>query len=65
MTEGFKNKTWDRNHFKITQAMKQYVVDNNRMPTVSAVACITQMSRVTISKHLKDFDLLDYSKEQR
>jgi hypothetical protein len=64
MTDKFKNVTWDRNHAKIKLIIRQYVLQHRRMPTVTEIADITQMSRVTISKHLKDFELLDYDKEQ-
>lgn len=65
MTEKFKNVTWDRNHEKLKRIVKQYVISNKRMPTVSEVADIAQMSRITVSKHLREFDLLDYNNEQK
>jgi hypothetical protein len=64
MTDKFKNVTFDRNHAKIKLVIKEYVMQYRRMPTVTEIADICQMSRVTVSKHLKDFDLFDYDKEQ-
>jgi hypothetical protein len=65
LADRLKNVTWDRNHERIKRAIKQFVIDHQQFPTISQIAEMLQMSRVTVTNHLKELDLFDYGKEQK
>ena len=54
MSETTRNDFWEQNHDLITNTIAKLIRQRHIMPTTSAVANATGLSRQTISKHLKE-----------
>ncbi|MES2112170.1 MAG: hypothetical protein V4577_25660 [Bacteroidota bacterium] len=52
--ENARNEFWEQNHALITGAIAKLMDRNETMPTTSAVAKATGLSRQTVAKHLKE-----------
>lgn len=50
-----RNRIWEINQNNITYAISQLMQDYGRMPTASEIAVKADLSRQTVTKHLKDF----------
>lgn len=50
-----KNKIWEINQNNITYAISQLMQDYGRMPTASEIAIKAELSRQTVTKHLKEY----------
>lgn len=59
-----RNRRWDSNHSRIQKEIRYYLENWGRIPSMSELSSETDLSRQTISKHLEDFELGDYNKEQ-
>lgn len=51
---------WLGNHVNITMAIHRALKDKFRMPTVTELSKETKLSRVTVTRHLKHFELDEY-----
>ena len=56
-----KNKTWDKNHVAITEAMIWLIRENERWPTKAEIAEQTGLTRWTVYKHLEEFEQQEVS----
>lgn len=50
-----KNKIWEINHHTITASISELMQDYGRMPTASEIAVKSELSRQTVTKHLKEY----------
>jgi len=50
-----KNKIWEINHNTITATISELMQDYGRMPTASEIAIKSELSRQTVTKHLKQY----------
>lgn len=50
-----KNKIWEINHNQITATISELMQDYGRMPTASEIAIKSELSRQTVTKHLKEY----------
>lgn len=50
-----KNQFWENNHFLISKAIAKLMREYGFMPSKSAIAQETGLSRQTVTKHLKDY----------
>ncbi len=50
-----KNKIWEINHNQITATISELMQDYGRMPTASEIAMKSELSRQTVTKHLKEY----------
>jgi hypothetical protein len=50
-----KNQIWEYNHDQITWAISTLMQEFGRMPTKTAIAAKTELSRQTVHKHLKEY----------
>ena len=48
-----QNEVWEFNHRKIEVIIERYVKETGNMPSTSAIAADTKLSRHTVRKHLK------------
>lgn len=64
INQKFKNATWDRNHEAIRKHIIQFLLAYNRLPTITELAQRADLSRVTITKHVRHINLLEYSNSQ-
>jgi len=55
MPAGSQNEFWEHNHQVINQCITNYLREYGFMPSKSAIARETGLSRQTIIKHLKDY----------
>jgi len=53
--EETRNRLWENNHSSILWAISSLMQDGNRMPSAGEIAAKTNLSRNTVSKHLKDY----------
>jgi len=51
----FQNEFWEYNHLLITNAISKLMCTYGAMPTKSAIARETGLSRQTVTKHLKEY----------
>lgn len=51
----YKNQRWEYNHSLITSVIATLIQEYGRMPTQSEIATKTELSRPTISKHIKEY----------
>ena len=54
-TEETKRQIWDYNHTRITVALTNLIIEKGRMPCKVDIQERTGLSRVTIDKHLKEY----------
>lgn len=59
-----KNQRWTTNHLKIKKAIDDCIRKEYLMPSAYQIAQNTGLSRQTISKHLKEFDLHDLYQDE-
>lgn len=50
-----KNGIWEYNHEQILSKMHNYIVSYGRMPLMKELEIETELSRTTITKHLKEY----------
>ena len=50
-----KNQIWERNHNTITATISNLMQEYGRMPTASEIANKSELSRQTVTKHLKEY----------
>jgi hypothetical protein len=50
-----KNDIWEYNHETILLKMHKHIIDNGRMPLMRDLETSTELSRQTITKHLKEY----------
>lgn len=50
-----KNQLWEYNQNKITYAISTLIQEYGRMPSKTEIADLTQLSRQTVYKHLKEY----------
>ena len=55
MTNDTKNALWENNHEIILQEMHNYIINYGRMPVMKSLEDKTNLSRQTITKHLKEY----------
>jgi len=60
-----KNQRWEINESRIKQFLHNTMVTKRYLPRSSEIAEATGLSRVTISKHIKENDLSIYKQEER
>jgi len=53
--DGTKNEMWECNHNHITAAIANLMQEYGRMPSQTEIAKKTELSRQTVSKHLKEY----------
>ena len=59
-----RNQRWTANHLKIKKAIDDFIRGNYSMPSAYQIGQDTGLSRQTVSKHLKEFDLNDLYQEE-
>ncbi len=55
MPTSVKNQIWERNHNTITATISNLMQEYGRMPTASEIAIKAELSRQTVTKHLKEY----------
>lgn len=55
LTETSKSEIWERNHYTIMSAVDYLTRHTGQMPTTTRIATETQLSRNTVTKHLKEY----------
>jgi DNA-binding transcriptional ArsR family regulator len=60
MAECIRRETYEVNHGNIKAAILNHLADKKNMPTVEKIAKAAGLSRQTVTKHLKDFDMSAY-----
>jgi len=53
--ESTRNVIWENNHNTITATISELMQDYGRMPTASEIAIKSELSRQTVTKHLKEY----------
>lgn len=53
--ESTRNMIWENNHNTITATISELMQDFGRMPTTSEIAIKAELSRQTVTKHLKEY----------
>ncbi len=64
LIEKSRNRNWDANHVRIKKAIENYLKENGCLPTLTELASLTNLSRQTVAKHLAEFEMEDYLKEE-
>jgi DNA-binding transcriptional ArsR family regulator len=64
LIEKSRNRSWDSNHARIKSTIENLLEERGSMPTITELASITSLSRQTISKHLEQFEMGEYLKEE-
>ena len=64
LIEKSRNRSWDSNHARIKSTIENLLEERGSMPTITELASITSLSRQTISKHLEQFEMGEYMKEE-
>jgi hypothetical protein len=59
-----KNQIWQSNHVNIIWSIHKLIQEYNRMPSITDIAKIAELSRPTVTKHLRDFSTLDLFKNE-
>lgn len=49
-----QNRVWEENHKKIMECIQEHLSDKRTTPTISHIAETTNLSRVTVSKHIQN-----------
>ena len=60
-----KNAHWEYNHETILLKMHKYIMDYGRMPLIRDLEISTDLSRQTITKHLKEYKESDTFKDYK
>lgn len=64
LEEKSRNRNWDANHIRIKNFVENHLEHHHCLPSISEMASEIGLSRQTISKHLAEFELGDYMKEE-
>ena len=64
LSEGSRNEIWERNHFCILNVISWQANSQGRIPTIKEICEETQLSRVTVTKHLKEYYESDTYREK-
>ena len=59
------NQIWQNNHLKITGVVSKFIEETGRMPTINNIVERCGISRVTISKHFKEYSNHPLYKQER
>lgn len=63
--EGTLRHAYEYNHVMIMATIQERMFEHNAFPTVTAISQDTNLSRVTVYKHLKNFDTSNYRSLER
>ncbi|MBK7560894.1 MAG: hypothetical protein IPI68_05100 [Chitinophagaceae bacterium] len=55
LSQKSRNEIWERNHYCILNVISWQTIQNRQIPTIKAIADETGLSRVTVTKHLKEY----------
>ncbi len=55
ISEKSRNEIWERNHYCILNVISWQTIQNRQIPTIKTIADETGLSRVTVTKHLKEY----------
>jgi len=64
LSQSSRNEIWERNHWCILNIISWQTIQQGRMPTIKEIADESQLSRVTVTKHLKEYYQSDTYKER-
>ena len=56
LSENIKSDIWEANHLAVTRAINKGLSEWGRMPTKTEIAKLTGLSRLTVHKHIKEFN---------
>ena len=59
-----RNQTWEVNHIRLTSAIQWHINEKGRMPSTNDLVKETGLSRLTIRKHLAEFNYSPFYQEQ-
>lgn len=63
ITSEVRNQIWEYNHINICAEISNQMQEYNRMPSVKAIAEKTDLSRQTVNKHIKEYNLSGINEE--
>lgn len=55
ISQASRNEIWERNHYCILNVISWQTISTRQIPTIKDIAEETGLSRVTVSKHLKEY----------
>lgn len=64
LEEKSRNRKWDANHIRIKNFVEDHLDRHRCLPSISEMSSELGISRQTISKHLSDYEIGDYLKEE-
>lgn len=64
LEEKSRNRNWDANHIRIKNYVEEHLGKYDCLPSITEMASVIGLSRQTISKHLAEFEMGDYLKEE-
>lgn len=64
LSNSSRNEIWERNHWAILNIISWQTMSQGRVPTIKEIAEESQLSRVTVVKHLKEYYQSDTYKEK-
>lgn len=64
LEEKSRNRNWDANHIRIKNYVEEHLEKYGCLPSITEMASEINLSRQTISKHLAEFEMGDYMKEE-